>query len=293
MRFGAHMGTSGGTDCIGARPPAVTGGAAIGCETIQLFTSSPRQWKAAPLSPEAVHLFRRAVEATGIFPLFAHDSYLINLASPDESLREKSRAAFLGEMERAEALGLDYLVTHLGSHMGAGEEAGLSRLAESLNVLHAQTPNYHVQIALETTAGKGTNLGGTFEQFGTVWAQVKEPERLRLCLDTCHIFDAGYDVRTGETVQATLDALEKAVGLDKLCCIHANDSVKGLGSRADRHAHIGAGCIGDNGFTAFLTHPNLPPDLPVIIETGDSDTMHKVNVWKLRQLAQKAETGAE
>ncbi len=283
LRFGAHMGTSGGLY------KAVVEGAAIGCETIQLFTSSPRQWKAAPLSPEAVRKFRRAVESTGIYPLVAHDSYLINLASPDDALLEKSRAAFLGEMERAEALGLDFLVTHLGSHMGAGEDAGLTRLAESINALHAQTPTYRVKIALETTAGKGTNLGGAFEHFKTVWAQVDDVSRLRVCLDTCHIFDAGYDLRTGETVGSTLDALDKAIGLSNLACIHANDSQKGLGSRADRHAHIGAGCIGDNGFAAFLTHPNLPPDLPVIVETGDSDAMHKVNVWHLRQLAQKAQ----
>lgn len=285
LRFGAHMGTSGGLH------KAVTGGAAMGCDTIQIFTSSPRQWKAAPITPEATRQFRRAVEATGISPLVAHDSYLINLASPDDALLEKSRAAFLGEMERAEVLGLDFLVTHLGSHMGSGEAAGLTRLAESLNVLHAQTPNYRVQIALETTAGKGTNLGGAFGHFATIWPQVTDSHRLRVCLDTCHIFDAGYDLRTGETADATLSALDAAIGLDKLCCIHANDSQKGLGSRADRHAHIGAGFIGDGGFAAFLTHPNLPPDLPVIVETPDSDAMHKVNVWKLRQLAQRAKKG--
>ena len=284
-RFGAHTGTSGGLH------KAVLNAALKGCDCVQLFTSSPRQWKAAPLAPEAVRLFRRAVEATGLFPLVAHDSYLINLASPDDALLAKSRAAFLGEMQRAEALGLDYLVTHLGSHVGSGENAGLARLAESLNVLHQQTSGFRVQVALETTAGKGTNLGGTFAQFGAVWAQVQEAERLRVCMDTCHIFDAGYDLRTPEAVQTTLSEFDQAVGLDKLCCIHANDSAKGLGSKADRHASIGAGFIGEAGFAAFLNHPLLPPKVPVLVETPNDDEMHEVDVWKLRQIARSG-TGA-
>ena len=281
-RFGAHTGTKGGLH------QAVFQAAQMRCDCVQLFTSSPKQWKAAPLTPEALRLFRRAVEATGLFPLVAHDSYLINLASPDDALLEKSRAAFLAEMQRAEALGLDYLVTHLGSHTGSGEDAGLSRLAESINVLHEQTPGFRVQIALETTAGKGTNLGGKFEQFGTVWAQVSEPERLRVCVDTCHIFDAGYDIRTPEAAGATLADFDQTVGLDKICCVHANDSAKGLGSKADRHANIGAGFIGEGGFAAFLSHPLLPQNIPVLVETPSENEGHTIDIWKLRQIAESA-----
>ncbi|MES2465069.1 MAG: deoxyribonuclease IV [Armatimonadota bacterium] len=277
-RFGAHMPTSGGLY------KAVNGGAKIGCEAIQLFTASPRQWNSPPLKPEAIHAFRRAVEATGIGPLIAHDSYLINLATQDPALLQKSRNAFLQEMHRAEALGLDYLVTHMGAHTGAGEEAGLSKLCESLDWLHEQIPTYRVKVALETTAGQGTCLGGVFEHFPQIFGNVREPERLVVCMDTCHIFVAGYDLRTPEAVTATLDDFDRLVGLDKLCCLHANDALKGLGSHTDRHAHIGEGCIGALGFATLLADPRLPADLPVIVETPDSETHHRVNVWRLRNM---------
>jgi len=277
-RFGAHMPTAGGLY------KAVTGGYRIGCEAVQLFTASPRQWSSPPLKKEAIHAFRRAVDATGIHPLIAHDSYLINLATQDPALRDKSRNAFLEEMRRAEQLGLDYLVTHMGAHTGAGEAAGIEKLCESLDWLHEQIPNYRVKVALETTAGQGTCLGGVFEHFPEIYRQVREPERLAVCLDTCHIFVAGYDLRTAEAVKLSLDAFDRSVGLDKLCCIHANDAQKGLGSHTDRHAHIGEGCIGDAGFKALLTDPRLPADLPVIVETPEAETHHKVNVWHLRRL---------
>lgn len=279
LRFGAHMPTAGGLF------KAVTGGAALDCETVQLFTASPRQWKSAPLSREAIHQFRRAVEATGLYPLIAHDSYLINLATQDEALLEKSRQAFLDEMTRAEMLGLDYVVTHMGAHTGAGEEAGIARLCESLDWLSRQLPNVRVRVALETTAGQGTTLGARFEEFSFIFQRVEEPERLRVCLDTCHAFVAGYDLRTPEAIAATLDDFDSHVGLSRLCCIHANDAQKGLGSKVDRHAHIGEGCIGAAGFAALLANPRLPDDLPVIVETPDAETCHRRNVWHLRQLA--------
>ena len=281
-RFGAHMPTAGGLY------KAVTGGYKIGCEAIQLFTASPRQWNSPPLKPESIHAFRRAVEATGIGPLIAHDSYLINLATQDPALLEKSRNAFLDEMHRAEALGLDYLVTHMGAHTGAGEAAGIEKLCESLDWLHEQIPNYRVKVALETTAGQGTSLGGVFEHFPQIFGQVREPERLAVCMDTCHIFVAGYDLRTPFAVTTTLDAFDKLVGLNKLCCLHANDAQKGLGSHTDRHAHIGEGCIGPAGFAALLADPRLPADLPIIVETPESETQHEVNVWRLRSLSAAA-----
>jgi deoxyribonuclease-4 len=182
-------------------------------------------------------------------------------------------------------LGLDYVVTHMGAHTGAGEEAGIARLCESLNWLHRQIPDCRVRVALETTAGQGTCLGGCFEQFPRILAAVEEADRLRVCLDTCHIFVAGYDVRTPEAVRVALDQFDALVGLSRLCCLHANDALKGLGSHVDRHAHIGQGCIGDDGFAALLADPRLPGNLPVIVETPESETMHQVNVWHLRRLA--------
>ena len=279
FRWGAHMPTAGGVH------KAVTGGAAIGCQSVQLFTASPRQWKAAPPDREAVHKFRRAVEATGVGPLIAHDSYLINLATQDPALLEKSRQAFLDEMRRAEALGLDFVVTHMGAHTGAGIKAGIRQLAASLNWLYEQIPTFRVQVALETTAGQGTNLGGDFDHFPQIFALVHEPERLRVCLDTCHAFVAGYDLRDPAAVHATLTEFDQKVGLDRLCAVHANDAVKGLGSRTDRHAAIGEGCIGPTGFAAFLSDPRLPDGLPIILETPDAETRHPQNLWQLQQLA--------
>ena len=285
LRFGAHMPTAGGLH------KAVTAGYNIGCETIQLFTASPRQWRSPTLGRDVIHAFRRAVEATGIHPLVAHDSYLINLATQDEALLERSRQAFLDEMRRAEALGLDYVVTHMGAHTGAGEEAGIARLCESLNWLYRQIPDFRVQVALETTAGQGTGLGAVFEHFPQIFDRVDESERLRVCMDTCHIFVAGYDLCTPGAVQATLDLFDARVGHSRLCCLHANDPTKGCGSRLDRHAHIGQGCIGGDGFAALLRDPRLPENLPVIVETPESEKMHQQNVWYLRHLARPPAEG--
>ena len=264
---------------------AIHSGAKIGCDAVQLFTASPRQWKAAPPDRTAIHKFRRAVEATGIGPLIAHDSYLINLATQDPALLAKSRQAFLEEMTRAELLGLDFVVTHMGAHTGAGEEVGMAMLCDSLDWLHRQIPGYRVKVALETTAGQGTCLGGVFDHFPQIFAQVEDADRLAVCLDTCHIFVAGYDIRDAGTVRTTLDEFDAKVGLSRLCAIHANDAQKGLGSHTDRHAHIGEGCIGNDGFTALLSDPRLPNGLPIIVETPDSETHHAVNVWHLRRLA--------
>lgn len=267
---------------------AVLDGYAIGCDAVQLFTASPRQWAGAPLDREKIHNFRRAVEKTGVYPLIAHDSYLINLAAREEALLEKSRRAFLEEMKRAEALRLDYVVTHMGAHTGAGEEAGLARLVESLNWLHRQIPDYRVRVALETTAGQGTCLGADFDHLAYVLAAADEPDRLRVCLDTCHIFVAGYDLCSPDAVRATLDQFDQKVGIDRLCCLHANDALKCCGSRVDRHAHIGGGRIGSPGFSAVLGDSRLPDGLPVIVETPESEKMHAVNVWYLRRLAEPA-----
>ncbi len=282
FRFGAHMPTAGGLH------KAVTEGYKIGSDTVQLFTASPRQWNAPPLRPESVRAFRRAVDKTGLYPLVAHDSYLINLATQDAALLEKSRVAFKHEMERAEALGLDFLVTHMGAHTGSGEEAGMARVSESLDWLHDQLPDVRVRIALETTAGQGTALGGSFAHFARIVSAVREKERIMACLDTCHIFVAGYDYRTAEQARTVLDEFDKYVGMDKLVCIHANDTDKACGSKSDRHAHIGDGEIGYAGFAAFFeqlkVYPNLPATVAVVVETPDSETMVAENVYRIKRL---------
>lgn len=272
------MPTSGGCAC------AITDGAAIGCEAVQLFTASPRQWRAPTISDDNAAAFHAARAAHSIGPAIAHDSYLINLAAPPGSdVALKSLAAFRAEIERAETLGLNFLVSHPGAHGGAGEDKGIARLIESLDAIHAETAGAKVRTALETTAGQGTYLGGAFEHLARILDGVKDPERLAVCLDTCHIFAAGYDIRTPETYAETMARFDEIVGLAQLQVIHANDSLKAFGSYADRHAHIGEGEIGLEAFRLLVNDPRHA-GLPVIVETPDSETMHAVNVARLKAL---------
>ncbi len=276
--LGAHMPTAGGHHC------ALTGGHAIGCEAVQIFTASPRQWRSPSIKDDQREAFRQALAECGITKTVAHDSYLINLAAaPGSDVLNKSRAAFRHEIERAETLGVDFLVSHPGAHVGAGEDAGIAQLVESLDLLHAETAGARVRVAIETTAGQGTYLGGTFEQIARVLNGVREPERLAVCLDTCHVFAAGYDIRTPETYEATMQAFERVIGLPWLQVVHANDSVGELGSHLDRHAHIGEGQIGLEAFRLLVNDPRMA-GLPVIVETPESETMHEVNVRRLRDL---------
>ena len=276
--LGAHMPTAGGPH------NAITDGVAIGCRSVQIFTASPRQWRAPSIKPEVAEKFKEVVAQSGLTKTIAHDSYLINLAAePGSDVSEKSRAAFRGELERAEALGVDFLVSHPGAHGGAGEAAGLARLVDSLNIIHRKTPGMKVRTALETTAGQGTYLGGRFEQLAEIIRGVENPERLAVCLDTCHVFAAGYDIRTPETYAETMRQFDEVIGLKWLQVIHANDSAKALGSHADRHAHIGDGEIGLEAFRLLVNDPRLA-GLPVIVETPDSDAMHAVNIKRLHDL---------
>ena len=275
--FGAHTGVAGGLH------NGLIEGHEIGCDTVQIFTSSPRQWAAKPLTDDAIAVWKAKVAETKLSPLVAHDSYLINLASPDSEARQKSLRAFIEELERCEALGLDYLVSHPGAHMGSGEEAGCAQIAASLDTVHQATAGFHVKVALETTAAKGTTLGGVFEHFPNIISKVAEPERLVICLDTCHIYDAGYDL-VGDP-QGVWDSFAASVGFDRLKIIHANDSKFGLASKRDQHAHIGEGTIGDAGFVAFLSDQRLPENLALIVETPEEDGKgHRENVAKLRAL---------
>jgi deoxyribonuclease IV len=278
---GAHMPTAGGIQ------KSLLDGKEIGCDAVQLFTGSPRQWSHPPLKEEAIQAFLAAREETEIPFACAHDSYLINLAAPTAEILDRSRDAFRSELDRAEQLGLSWVVTHMGAHLDQGEDAAMARLVDSLYRILEETDaaKYAVGIALETTAGQGTGLGWRFEQIGEILRGVGPHPRLGVCLDTCHIFVAGYDLRDEAAYQATFAEFDTHIGIDRLQIIHANDAKKPLGSRVDRHEHIGEGFIGAEAFARLVTDPRLL-HVPVIVETPDSETMHAVNVRRLRRLSE-------
>lgn len=275
---GAHTSAAGGAF------RALERGDELGCRTVQIFTKNANQWAAKPLAESDIEAFHDARKATGLGPVVAHDSYLINLASFDRSLYRKSLNAFEDELRRAETLGVDFLVTHPGAHLGKGEDVGVARVAESLSLLHEKTDGFNVKICLETTAGQGTTLGYTFEHLRDIIDQTKASERLGVCFDTCHVFAAGYDIRTAATFRKTLRAFDTVVGLDRLLVIHANDSKKEFGSRVDRHDHIGQGHIGEEAFRTLMRSKRLA-EIPKILETPESETMHAVNLRHLNDLA--------
>ena len=272
---------------------ALRRGKKIGCDVIQLFTKNANQWRAKPLDPDAVEAFHQARNETGITPIAAHDSYLINLASPDEELYKRSQEALWEEMQRAEVLGIPYLVMHPGSHRGSGEQEGLYRIARGINLLHYRRQDIPdmditVQILLETTAGQGNTLGCRFEHFTRIIEMVEEDERVGVCLDTCHCFAAGYDISTAEGYEATIGALDRIVGLDRLKLIHLNDSKGAVGTRVDRHEQIGQGYLGIKPFRLLLQDNRLA-DIPLILETPKGkdpagEDWDVVNLRLLREL---------
>ena len=283
LLLGAHMSIAGGVDLAPLR------GQQVGCRTIQLFTKSSNQWRARSLPSEEIDRFRANLQAAAIDPVVAHGAYLINLASTDPALHQRSMAACMEELERAEALGIPYLVIHPGAHMGAGEEAGIRQVANSLRELLTRTKGCRVQAVLETTAGQGTALGYRFEQIALLLDQIGIPERTGVCLDTCHLFAAGYDIRTLDDYHGVLHMFDQIVGIPFLRVIHVNDCKKDLGCRVDRHEHIGKGAIGLEAFRYLVTDPRLR-GIPMIIETPkDSDfvTADRRNLETLRGLAEE------
>ena len=245
---------------------AVRAAWAVGFETVQLFTKNNNQWNARPLTDEHVATFRAALWETGITDPVAHTSYLINLASPDDALWEKSIEALAVEAQRCEILGIPDLVVHPGAHMGQGEDAGIVRIARALDKVHRRTKGMGVWIDLETTAGQGTNLGYRFEHLRDILDRVVHSERLGVCVDTCHIFAAGYSLATSEEYDETIDRLDRSVGLDRLRAWHLNDSCRECGSRVDRHAGIGAGRMGLEPFRHLVNDLRFR-HLPMILET--------------------------
>ncbi|MBL8128299.1 MAG: deoxyribonuclease IV [Chloroflexia bacterium] len=270
---------------------AIDRASAFDMTALQIFTKNASRWAAKPIDPASAEAFRERLAGSDISFTVAHDSYLINMASPDDALWEKSLNAFRDEMARCAQLGVPYLVTHPGAHMGTGVETGVSRVAEGLNRLFDEEPANPTVVLLETTAGQGTTLGSTFEELASIIDQVEDKARVAVCLDTCHVFAAGYDLRTPETYEATIRAFDDIIGLDRLITFHLNDSKKGLGLRTDRHAHIGEGELGLDAFRLLLTDPRFA-DTPGVLETpkDDDELGDQRNMRALRDLAQVAAT---
>jgi deoxyribonuclease-4 len=279
--FGAHMSIAGGYH------NALLQAKERGCQSVQLFTHAPSQWQARELSEEEVRLFRRTLRQTRLRQPVAHDCYLTNLASPDENLYRRSLETFLVELRRAEQLGLRYLVMHPGAHVDSGEEAGLARVAGALDEIHERLPAGKVRVLLETTAGQGSTLGHRFEHLGRILSLVSQADRLGVCFDTCHVFAAGYALAPAAEYKATMRAFQRTIGLRRLRVFHVNDSLKPLGSRVDRHAHIGRGEMGLEPFR-LLVNDRRFRNRPMILETPKEEErerdMDLVNLATLRGL---------
>ena len=273
MRFGMHLPLRDGPRL--ARE--------LGCKALQVFCGNPRGWRKAPFDPQFLARFKTEMAAAKIDPLVVHATYLINLASPNETLYRRSREALIEEVKRAAQLGARYYVIHSGTHKGAGAAAGIQRVAACVRAALARVPQ-GPEILLENSAGGGTELGATFEELSAMLDACRSA-RAGMCLDTCHALIAGYEIRTPRGATETVDRLARAVGLERLRCLHVNDSKGGLGSRLDRHQHLGRGFIGAAGFRAFFSDRRLW-HLPAILETpkekpGDD----RDNLWRAVGLA--------
>ena len=257
MLLGSHLSIAGGLH------RALEAAGACGFDAVALFLRNQVQWRCRPLDAEAVAQFKRIRKAVGIVVVVAHGSYLVNLAGL-APIRRKSIRAMIEDLDRCGRLGVEYLVIHPGSRRGAGE--GIDLIARALNEIFAACDHRRPKILLETTAGAGNTLGRSFEQLAAILARVDRPRRVGVCLDTCHIFAAGYDIRTPVACKRMLDEFDRVIGLDRLKAIHLNDSRRELASRVDRHAHIGLGEIGLEGFAALVADPRLAR-VPMILET--------------------------
>ncbi len=281
-RLGAHMSIAGGL------PRAVDRAEASGCEALQIFTKSTGQWRARTLPADEIALFRKRVEETAIHPVVAHNSYLINIAAASPILRAQSMASLGEELDRAEALGLDGLVMHPGSHTTGTPEAGLRLIADGLRELLAPRARGRTLILLEHTAGQGSNLGHRFEHLAEIIARLDGSPRLGVCLDTCHLLTAGYDLCTPRGYRATFREFDRLVGIDRIKAFHLNDSKKPCGSRVDRHEHIGKGCLGLEPFRMLLNDRRFAK-LPMLLETPKLETPESrrrsdVDPWDARNL---------
>jgi deoxyribonuclease-4 len=281
LELGSHVSASGGVD------KAIGRAIALEMTSFQIFTKNANQWNAKPLDPVVIERFREGIASNPqITSVVAHDSYLINLASPDDAAWEKSIGALQIELERCDQLGIPYLVSHPGAHMGTGVDVGTARVAQAINIIHDRLPNGSCSLTIETTAGQGSTLGRTFDEIAQIIDGVDDKQRVSVCFDTCHVFAAGYDIRTELAYQQTMTSFDEIIGLDRLRVFHLNDSVKDFGSFRDRHAHIGEGTIGRDGFQFLLRGERLQ-GRPGILETPKDDdiTGDLMNLTTLRGLA--------
>jgi deoxyribonuclease-4 len=276
--IGAHMSIAGGFHC------ALEQGVKAGCRTIQIFLKNSSQWRGKRLTMEDRDRYARRQEESGISPVMAHCSYLINLASPEPALYERSTAAFMEEMERANFLGVPYLILHPGAHRGAGEAIGIARVVAALNRA-LETVSPPVMILVENTAGQGSCIGHSFEHLAQIQDGVRAPERVGFCLDTCHLFAAGYDIRTESGYRRSMRVFGRLIGLDRIQAFHVNDSKTELGGRVDRHAHIGKGFIGLEAFSSLINDRRFAA-VPKILETPKGPDLKEdiMNLAVLRSL---------
>lgn len=263
LLLGAHVSTAGGFE------KAIERGEALGCTTIQIFTKSNRQWHAKKITDEEADLFIKAQKQSSIDPVIAHCSYLINIGSPKKDIEKKSVAALIEEVQRCDKLKIRGLVLHPGAHLGSDEQECLKRIAENLDTVFEKTET-KTTILLETMAGQGSTIGNSFEQLATIYNHSAHKRKIEFCLDTCHVFAAGYDLRTEKTYDALWKKFNDILGIDKLGAIHVNDSKKSLGCHVDRHEDIGKGELGLEAFRLIFNDPRLF-DIPKIIETPKDD----------------------
>ena len=281
-RLGAHLSIAGGL------PRAVDRAQASRCEALQIFTKSAGQWRARPLPSDEIDLFRRRVVETGVHPVVAHNSYLINVATAQRELRAQSIAALGEELDRASALGLDGLVMHPGSYTSGTESDGLRLIAEALAQLLDERPQMTTRVLLEHTAGQGTNLGHRFEHLAEIIARLGGSDRVGVCIDTCHLLAAGYDICSAEGYRRTFQDFDRIVGIGRIRAFHLNDSKKPCGSRVDRHEHIGKGCLGLEPFRMLLNDPRFAGHAMLLetpkLETPESRRRSDVDPWDARNL---------
>jgi deoxyribonuclease-4 len=286
MRFGGHVSIAGGLE------RAIERGKEITAECIQIFVSAPQRWLVANHSDEAVAKFRAAREASGIDPVLLHGPYLINLGSADDALRKRSADAIVSQLGWAERLGAMGVVFHVGSAGSEGRDLGMDRAASGLRDILTRAPG-NAPLLLETTAGGGNSIGGRFEDLGELIERLDRSSRLQVCLDSCHIFAAGYPCLTRDELDQTLGEFDRFIGLERLTALHLNDSQGAFGSHRDRHANIGEGLIGTEGFRAFVNHPALR-SLPGFLEVPgfDDEGPDEENLRRLRALVSASDDAA-
>lgn len=281
--LGSHLSVAGGL------VNALLEGSKLKLETVQIFTKNQRQWHAKPLEPTVISAWLTELHRLNwVDRTVSHASYLINLASPDPELHRKSVDALTDEIERCEALEVPYCVVHPGSHRGEGLGSGIQRIARGMDEVIKRTAGYHTTVLLETTVGSGNLIGGRFEELAAIRKLLKKPDRVRTCLDTCHISAAGYDISTRRKAEAVFREFDHIVGLNNLQCLHLNDSKEPIGSRRDRHEHIGDGFVGKGGFE-FIMNKGSFARLPMILETAKNETpkgtpMDLVNIRRLKRM---------